>query len=71
VGPSLRTFGFRLFFPYAHVYSILLGDAVAYSAYGATDDISRNSLYLQMAIVENNWNFGNLRLDDASTAAFY
>jgi hypothetical protein len=52
------------------VFSVLLGDAVPASSKGTTDSTAYTH-YSQMATVENNWNLGNLGLNDATCAAFF
>ena len=52
------------------VFSILLGDAVPASSQGTSDSTAYNH-YSQMATVENNWNLGNLGLNDANATPFF
>jgi acid phosphatase len=52
------------------VFSVLLGDAVPTSAWGTTDDTSYDH-YSMAATVENNWDLGNLGLNDVHATRFY
>ncbi len=52
------------------VFAVLLGDAVPASSQSTSGSTSYIH-YSQMAIVENNWNLGNLGLNDASAASFF
>jgi hypothetical protein len=52
------------------VFSILLGDAVPASSHGTSNSTAFNH-YSQMATVENNWNLGNLGLNDATATPFF
>lgn len=49
---------------------MLLGDAVPENLHGTTDDSSYNH-YSIMATVENNWDLGNLGLNDKSASIFF
>jgi Phosphoesterase family len=52
------------------VFSVLLGDAVPTTAWGTTDDTSYDH-YSMAATVENNWDLGNLGLNDMRATRFY
>jgi hypothetical protein len=52
------------------VFSVLLGSAMPASAHGAINRTAYNH-YAQIATVENNWNLGDLGLNDASATAFF
>lgn len=52
------------------MFSVLLGDAVPEELHGTTNDTSYNH-YSIMATVENNWDLGNLGLNDKSATAFF
>jgi len=58
------------YFSNNRVFSVLLGDAVPKQLYGSTDDTAYNH-YSIMATVENNWDLGNLGLNDKSASIFF
>jgi hypothetical protein len=59
----------RYFIP-NRVFSVLLGDAVPSSAWGTTDDTPYDH-YSMAATVEDNWDLGNLGLNDVRATTFY
>jgi len=52
------------------VFSVLLGDAVSSSLHGTTKSTKYNH-YSSLATVENNWDLGNLGLEDETATAFF
>jgi hypothetical protein len=52
------------------VFSVLLGDAVPKSKWGTKDD-RRYDHYSMAATVENNWDLGDLGLNDVRARRFY
>lgn len=52
------------------VFSVLLGDVTPKSKWGTTDG-TRYDHYSMLATLEDNWDLGNLGLNDVHATRFY